>query len=373
MTVYHWLVVATVGLAIVLRGSKPGNIKYVLLMCILMFCVMGLRDCYTIGIDSTTTYYKSFNMVGTQEWKEIIGKGEKDLNIATSYLFKLIYILFDGNYQWVIIILAAFEMLVLAHFLRRYSTNPILSILCYFGLLFYTFMFSALKQSIAMAIILLAFDALTTQRPVRFFALVVIASQFHFPALIFAFAYPISKMNLDKTYWIALAGMLFITFLFRNVIVGMMTDVYENNIYDSNMRFLANKVLVMLGIVALGCFLRPPISDDWLYSLLIKIMGVAIILQTFASYNNTFERLADYYFQFSIIFIPMIFQLGPQKHNARMGSATMLRMWGPIVVGAFAIWRFLDYTQNGGSGLTPFYFYFNAPNKEEMLVRWALL
>lgn len=360
-------------MAILMRGNQKGSTKYILLMCILMFCVMGLRDCYTIGGDSTSTYLKSFNRVGLQEWGEITGKGENDLNIATSYLFKLIYMLFGGDYQRVIIILAAFEMLVLAHFLRRYSVNPVVSILCYFGLLLYTFMFSALKQSIAMAFVMLAFDAIVDRRPLRFLLLVIIAGQFHFPAMVFLLAYPISKMQVDRTYWLILALMLLITFLLRDPLVNLMTDVYENKIYDHDMRFLANKVLVMLIIVALGYYLRPPTPEDRLYGLLLQLVGVAIVLQTFASYNNTFERLSNYYFQFSIAFIPMIFQPAPGKNNGNSKSGSMVRKWGAVFVCAFAIWRFLDYTQNGGGGFNPYYFYFSAPEPEELFSLWRLL
>lgn len=34
----------------------------------------------------------------------------------------------------------------------------------------------------------------------------------------------------------------------------------------------------------------------------------SIGIQTFASYHNTFERPSNYYFQFSVSFIPMVFQ-----------------------------------------------------------------
>lgn len=372
MTVYHWLVVAAIGLSLLMHGTQKGNIKYILLICALMFCVMGLRDCYTVGLDSTTSYLKSFNTIGDLDWNEITGKGEDNLNIATGYLFKLIYLLSNGDYQWVIITLAAFEMLVLAHFLRRYSISPVVSILCYFGLLLYTFMFSALKQSIAMAIIMLSFDAIVDRKPLRFLLLVVIAGQFHFPAFIFLPAYFISKMNTDKTYWFMLASLLLITFVFRNGIVHLMTDVYENNIYDTDMRFLANKVLVMLGIVGLAYAIHPPSAEESLYNLLLKLMGIAIVLQTFASYNNTFERLANYYFQFSIIFIPLIFQPESGHHVIQSRfNVPIITSWGPILICCFAIWRFLDSVQNSGGGFLPFYFYFNAP--DPILMLWRCL
>ena len=36
-------------------------------------------------------------------------------------------------------------------------------------------------------------------------------------------------------------------------------------------------------------------------------MIMAAIIQMFSMYDNVFTRLADYYFQFSVLYIPMIF------------------------------------------------------------------
>ena len=40
---------------------------------------------------------------------------------------------------------------------------------------------------------------------------------------------------------------------------------------------------------------------------LFNIIAVATVLQIFANFDNVFSRLADYYLQFLVLFIPMIF------------------------------------------------------------------
>ena len=43
MSVYHWLVVLVVLLALLMHGERKKNAKYILIAVTLMFCVYGLR------------------------------------------------------------------------------------------------------------------------------------------------------------------------------------------------------------------------------------------------------------------------------------------------------------------------------------------
>ena len=114
---------------------------------------------------------------------------------------KLVYDRSGGNYQTFIIIWSAITMICFMHFIRRYSTSPLQSILYFFGLLFYLLMFNALKQAMAMAFILLAFDGIVERKLWKFLLWVVIASVFHYPALIFLPAYWIANMKLSRNAW----------------------------------------------------------------------------------------------------------------------------------------------------------------------------
>ena len=144
---------------------------------------------------------------------------------------------------------------------------------------------------------------------------------------------------------------------------------------DASARFLANKVLVMLLIVFVGLQLRPAsVEGDEVYNALLQLMGVSIVLQTFSSYGNIFERLADYYYQFVILFMPMIFEK-QQNVKSRLSPSLQVtvRAFGPLFVGAFAVWRFLNYVSDNAN-FTPFYFYFNAPEVEpELLIKMIFI
>lgn len=357
-----------------MHGEKKGSYKYIWIVVGLLFCVYGLRDAYTVGIDSASSYLHMFERMDETQWKDLPGledwlglndDGEQsnthDHNIALPTMMKLFYDWTDGDYQIFIVVLSAFVMLAFALVVRRFSPSPIQSFLYYVGLLLYTFNFSALKQSVAMAFVMLAFCAVVDRKLLRFLLLMVAASMFHFPALIFLPAYWISKMRFGRSYILFLAAIFVLTYIFRDKLLEWMTDAYETTIYDYKMRFLANKVVVILIIIIAGVVIRPPTSEEKIYCTLLQFIGMAAVIQTFASYNNTFERLADYYFQFAVLFIPMVFE--KKSYNRpilRDRELALVQQFGPYLFGAFAIWRFLDYVMRPEAGLTPYHFYFNA-------------
>ena len=371
MSVYHWLVILIIGLAVLLRGNRPDNKFYIVLAVALLFCVYGLRDCYTIGGDSSSSYFHQFQRMEHTEWKDLpnlsdwlhIGLedetgGGRSRNIGLPILMKLVFNWTDGDYQVLIVLIAAFVMIAFAFFIQRFSTSPVQSILYYFGLLFYTFNFSSLKQSVSMAIILLSFDSIMKKRPISFTLTVLAASIFHFPALIFLPAYLIVNRKLKTSFPLLLMGLFIFTYIFRDTLVSLMADVYETTIYSRKGRFLANKVLIMLFIFSAAYIIRPPNEDDRMYIGLLRFLGIAAVIQTFSSYNNTFERLADYYFQFSVILLPMIFEpVVTEKRYLNNRNLYLARLAGPIFCCAFAVWRFLSIV-TGDWTLYPYRFFF---------------
>ncbi len=373
MSIYHWLVVLILALAVVLRGARKGNTAYILLVFVLLFCIQGLRDSQTIGNDSRTSYRYDFNAMADREWSDLgdirdwahfSGEDEsyagQNRNFATRWLMKLVYDLTNGDYQWFIAIVAAIILSSEALIIHKYSPSPIQSVLYYLGLLFFIFQMSATKQSIAMAILFLAFPSIVDRKPVRFILLVVAASFFHFPALVFLPAYWIANMRTGRHYLILLAGLFLLTYLLRDRILNLMNDAYYDSEVDAvgDVRFLANKVIVMLIIIVAALLIRPPDPDDRVYCALLHLMGMAAVIQTFSSYSNIFERLADYYFQFAVIFIPMVFErIKPRRRYLSEQTSSLVYNYAPYIFCAFAVWRFLDTILND-EHFTPFRFFF---------------
>ena len=388
MSVYHLLVVCILLSALLMHGERKNNITFILVAFTLLFCVYGLRDAYSVGNDSSSSYLHQFQSMKDTDWSDLGGAfdwirdleeqtGREDKNAGFEYLMKFIYEWTDGDYQVFVSVLSFFVILAHAHLVRRYSPNPLQSILYFLGLLYFLFHFNALKQSAAMLFILYSFDAIIDRKPIKFLFLVIIASIFHYPALVFLPAYWIGNMRLGRGYLLVLGALMLLVYLFRDNLMDWMSDAYygeeAGHVIESNSRFLMNKVIVMIVIIVAALIVRPPDPSDSVYNTLLSLIGIASVLQTFTGYGNIFERLADYYFQFSIIFIPMVFEDVKTKRRHLSGrELTLVRRLGPYLFCAFAIWRFLD-TAVHNTTVFPYHFYFQAEKAEETLAVWLNL
>ena len=358
MSVYYLLITLLLLTALLMRGNQPKNKKYVFVACLLIFAVYGLRNTYWIGVDSRYSYRRAFESISQMSWAQFRSAGQ-EYNNAYYYLNWAIAHL-GGDYQLFVSLEALFVTVCFGRMIYRYSPSPIQSICYHFGLLFFVFHFSALKQSYAMAFLMLAFDQIVHRKPVRFILLVLIASQFHYPSLVFLPAYWITMVRPGKSFLILLAIALLLTFIFRNRL-NLMLSAYKGTDEEATMEgvtFLRTKSIIMIVIVVAAVVFRRPTADDPIYGYLMEFMGIAIVLQTFCGYSNIFERLADYYFQFSVIFIPMVFDRR-QKQRALLSWRLMDVIYSvaPFVFCGYGIYRYL-ITFSGDYHFVPFKFFF---------------
>lgn len=361
MNYYTLLVILVIVSAILMRGYREHNKAYVIVACLMLFAIYGLRDTYKIGNDSSSSYLHEFNRMPNYSWAEILSS---DVNVGFRILNKAVYQFTDGDYQFMITLIAVFVTFCFGLLIYKYSPNPLQSILYHFGFLFFTFHFNALKQSIAMGFVILAFDRLVKQKPFRFLVLILIGMQFHLPSLVFLLAYPVSKLKPGRHFLLLLGAVLILTFLFRSQLLSLMATMYKDegtaNTNAGGGRFLRTKSLIMIAIVVAAVVFRKPKAEDRVYSLLLELMGVAIVFQTFCGYGNIYERLADYFFQFSVVFIPMVFDRHADRDplvNWRLMHLIDLAV--PYLFCGYAIYRFIRTTTNDPT-LYPFRFYFES-------------
>ena len=358
MNMYTVMMAAVLLLAPFMQGNSRQRKRYILLSCLIMFFVMGLRDVYALGNDSASVYIRLFREFGETSWGEIAARCENK-SVAYFYLMKFLFDLTGGDYQTAYAIYFGILMIVFAWFIDNYSPNPVESFAYFWGLLFILNLSDTMRQALAMVTLLPAFDAIVRKKPIKYILLIVLAYAFHPPAIIFLPAYWIASMRVGRNYLLMLTAILVVTYLFRDNILELMLSFYDTEIHDYEMRFLANKVLIMIVIVVAALILRPPTrSRDRVYNILLQFMGIAIVLQTFASYNNTFERLANYYFQFSVVFIPLVFQRGRFRSALPKEMETAVKTLGPWAFGAFGVWRFARYIESTAWIWLPFRFYF---------------
>lgn len=349
MNAYVLMMVAVLAFALCARGNQKGNTLFILFALAAMFVIMGLRDVTALGNDSRTSFYWQFQRIVDSAWSELPKFLPGERNPGIVYLLKLVAAA-GGDYYTFNMVFSAIVLISFGFMVKQYSDSPVQSCCYYWGLLTYLLMFDAMKQALAMSVLIFAFDAIIKKKPIRFLLLVLFASCFHYPALVFLPAYLIARVKIERGFLLLMAALLVVVFIFRNQIINFMLAAYkgeDEQISLEGVAFLGTKVIIMLVILVVSIVLRPLGKDDTVYNTLIKFVGVATVFQTFCYYNNIFERLADYYFQFATILLPMVFD--SRKQRCRIlepQTERVAKTLASYAFCAFGVWRFANVISN---------------------------
>ena len=361
--IYHMgvlLIVALIGISYSLRTNNMRNWKKIgiQVITVILSLFLGLRTWWMADI---IKYHTQYVNCGGPEWKQHVF-GEIG-NIGLRWFFLLEHRLTGGNFQIALLLIAFFCMGCLGYVTYKYSASIYWSYLMYIAMGFYFFNFSGLKQSIAMAILLLAFSYIIEGKLACFVVSVFTAGMFHAPALIFFPAYWIARKKIDKKYIFLMVVIFAFVFLLRGQIVTFLSSMYydEDTVYNATIN-VGGKFIMLLIMIFMGIVLRKPTEEDKVYTSIFNLIIVATMLQSFSVFGHNFTRLADYYFQFVILYIPFIFeQRIPTIVDKSQTTQLNLngRMFSIIYIGVslFAVYFFYNYIRTDISGILDYKFF----------------
>lgn len=304
-------------------------------------------------------YYTQYLACNGSDWRDAVFNDYNNLGLRL--MFRLSGRL-GISYDFCLFVIAAFAAITLGILIFRYSSSPYWSYLMYLSMGFYIFTYSGLKQTVAMGFCCLAMCAIMEKKPARFLLWVLLGGLFHAPALIFLPAYPFARQKINRFYFLFILLALAAVFIFRNQLVTFLSKMY----YDDEQtvdaaKLIGGRFLMMVFILVLALFLRPLHTEDEQYRYAFNIMVFAAVLQTFSVYDNIFTRLADYYYQFVVLFIPFILEpaetqlaRNPKLKKIRNFDSTTYALLG-LGITAFAIWFYASQI-DGEFLLTSFLF-----------------
>lgn len=301
----YWIVVAIV---IVLGLLMPQNGYrkkfYIILMACLHTFVCGFRYMYLTGdLIKYNTIFQDVHYFGYFS-ERVLNEGK---NTGFMWVMKFISDTTNGNYQFFLFLVALVIETAVAIVIYKYSPKPWLSYLVWNCVGFYIFGFSAVKQSLAMALVLLAVIFIIENKPVQFTIVTLLAGFIHFPAFAFVPAYWISKRRINLNTIIAYVIAAGLIFAFRNQIVAFITGLYyeEDAIELSSNAELGGRFFMITLVLVCGIVLKG--FKDRRFEKVFNLIVIAAIFQMFSGFDNVFTRFTDYYFQFTILYIPMLF------------------------------------------------------------------
>lgn len=366
---------------------------------VLLFVIMAITLCYTMGVKTKNNKIRCLMVVtvvltcfsGFRSWRmgdmshycwayletnlptwelALIGQGD---TVGLQLLYRFMG-QFGLSFEVCIFVVAAFVAVTLGILVFRYSTSPFWSYVMYLSMGFYLGSMNTLKQAIAMGFVILAMIAILEHKPFRFIMLVAAGTLFHTPAMVFLIAYPFAHKKIDRYYFLLLVLLVGIVFTFRDQIISTLTDAYyEDGVEMEAAKFLGGKVIMMVLILMAAMIFRPLNRFDTVYCQVFNVMVLATIIQTFSVYDNVFTRLADYYFQFVVLLVPLMFQSYKLQVRFHPAYANQIRFWHPktlllaqFLLSAFAIWFYMSTIDGSAALLHNFKFFWQVEGASSM-------
>ncbi len=294
------------------RAVKNQNIIMVFCIFIILSLFAGLRSEY----NDTNTYMYNFvyripDDFSSFRWSDIT-LGENPGFFVYQVLIKLFI---SQDPQFFILISSFFTIGLFLAFYNEYTPKFSLSIFLYITSGLFVFSMAAIKQTMAMAIGLLAVHYFIKGKSGRFFLLILLASTIHPYVLLYLLLPLFSKKVWSTKIVVLLLLTIFIGFFFEqfiSIILNVTENIGENYKEEyfigegvSNLRLLVFSVTSVLSFI-----FRKKINEqeNIILNLCVNASIISFLFMIMASYGtaNMFGRMANYFEPFTYIALPWI-------------------------------------------------------------------
>lgn len=239
--------------------------KRYLFLALFPLVAMTLFHSENIGND-TRAYTDLFEDVKEMTLKMALSNGrfEKGYMLFTYVLTRLF-----SSRQCVLIAEGAIVYLSLSRWLNKWCKAPGLFVCLIVEMLEIDGWMSAARQSLAVAVLLFAYDALVEKKLLRFFILVILAAQFHAVAYVFLLAWPMlwwvdeyrrnsleKKWQFEKLMAVCVVGIALLTWPMINLLLKIFPkyQYYMSGVYMDGQARLA----IILKIIVYALMLLAP-------------------------------------------------------------------------------------------------------------------
>ncbi|CUO14510.1 Uncharacterised protein [Turicibacter sanguinis] len=337
------------------KGFTRRKEKYFLCITFLILAIVaGIRN-YTVGYD-TPQYVIAY--------KKAAGLSFSQFSLLRyEYGFTFLCVLLNkitANPQILIFITSLFINFSIVKFISKNSKNKLLSILIYLLLNHYFFYTSAMRQALAVSIILLGFDNLKNKKYIKFTLYVLIASLFHQSAILALLFILFNNKKYNKNFVYQLLIIFVVFFIFgKNIfnflvrlsprLAGYSTSKFNvENYFGAFFQFILNLILFGIGYLITYKYEKNLLKDRKNpNNIYIGILAVANIFSLLTMKVSIFNRFSPYFSIFIIIWLPnSIVKIQNPKNKIFITTV--------IVSCLFCYWVIINYFRPEWYGMIPY-------------------
>ncbi len=309
---------------------KKHNTFELNLLCIAIVLLLGLYCGMRTSYNDTWAYTRAFRLMttdfGAVNWGEVENPGFVFYQIAIKRIF-------NGNPQWFLLITALITVSCQVHFIRRYSLNFGAAIFWYITAGIYSFIFGAMKQALATALLVFAIDFVKSKKWFWYYVVWLIALSIHAYAFMFVITPLFVKKCWSKRTYMILIGMLGIGTFFGSFLKVLLSVLGEMNDFYTMETLSGTGVnifrVAVFGVpVALSWYYRLQIQqeDDRVLNLCVNYGVISFAFMFISLFGNPilFGRVANYFQPFTIVSTTYCIFNCVSKRNRTLVTLAML-------------------------------------------------
>lgn len=312
--------------------------KYFCIIVFLLFTIMQGFRAIDIGSD-TEKYVKFYNLSKNFSLIEILLCKNWVIEPGYGLLMKLIVTLNIPSQVFLIIVAAVING-GFTYFIYKESKAPLISTIIFLGAEFFILSFTALRQMIAVMLILNSFKYIKQKKLFKFICMVLLASTFHKTALIFLPAYFFKDIKITKK---VMLFCLIVFFIVQLIGIPVLTFLIKQFYYDSYLISTGGgftQTLVILVYLLFGLYFYKHVERE--NHILYIFIYIAFLIQSLACRINMAGRLMWYYYIFLVIFLPMIIEKISSKKLFNKNYINIIKIG---IIGTFII-QYLFFSIN---------------------------
>lgn len=275
---------------------------FMVIVIVWMTCFSFLRTAYN---DTGNYIYDFYNLTDPIDQylseSNLLKVGDNPL----FYLYQTIVHELTNDYHILFFFPAFFNSIAVVKFFKKYSTNTAFTLLVFYSIGTYVMYIAAMKQSIAVGILLIALPYAIDKKYVKFYILVFFAMLFHTHAFVFLAVPFFFGKPWGKVTWILLLAVLFsmatydTTFgALMNTAISMGINIVDWELFDGHSINLIRVIVYWIPAVLALVFRRRLFLDSTRAENLFTNMAIGaafIITIGLRQGANLFARMAAYY------------------------------------------------------------------------------
>lgn len=223
---------------------------YITICGIILVLFMGLRSQYVGSADSSHYYAMMERAIVRSSWQEYydadyVEAGFQFFVYCLSRVFK--------SPQMLLFVTSLIFVVAIMYCIYKNSNNVVLSTVMYITLGLMQFDMQGMRQALAMAICMFAFEFVKKRKLIPFVLLIILATQLHRTAFVFAVIYFIAMLSYNWWSLLLIAAGSGVIFYFADSLMAFANDVFETEYaqeIDSG-GFVATAIYVLIVLFAM--------------------------------------------------------------------------------------------------------------------------